>query len=345
MKIIHKSIKNGELKFRITKPDDLWYLSHIIEPGDMLNGKTERKLELGDKGTKVKKTVFLKIKVDKIEYNQNVLRVGGIIVEAPEEVERGSHHSFAIEEGTIAEIVKLKWDRIALDKLDQAAHDREDILICAVDRENATIAVLKAQGYDVLTTLKGEVEKKAFKEDIKDFYADVANILKDYSSRLKISRIIVGTPSVWQESFRKRVPEEIKSKIVYALCSTGEKKGIDDIMKRDEVRNFLKSDRVAQEIILVEDLLAEIKTGGKASYGIKDVSEKVQMGAVSMLLVTDSFLKKKKEENKYREIDDLLQLAEDTKSEICIIKSEHEGGKKLDGLGGIGAILRYKVTY
>ncbi|MBI2646881.1 hypothetical protein HYW99_00215 [Candidatus Woesearchaeota archaeon] len=28
-----------------------------------------------------------------------------------------------------------------------------------------------------------------------------------------------------------------------------------------------------------------------------------------------------------------------------IISSEHEGGQKLDGLGGIAAILRFKINY
>jgi stalled ribosome rescue protein Dom34 len=33
------------------------------------------------------------------------------------------------------------------------------------------------------------------------------------------------------------------------------------------------------------------------------------------------------------------------KGEIHIISSEFDAGKKLDGLGGIGAILRYKMNY
>jgi protein pelota len=343
MKIIHKNMKQGEIKFRVTQLDDLWYLSHIIEPGDFIKGKTERKLELGEKGKKVKKTLFLNVMVDKVEYSQNVLRVGGVIKEGPEDVELGSHHSFAVEEGTIATLIKEKWDRITMDKLEQATREREDVLICAVDRENATIAVLKSQGYDVLAELKGEVEKKGFKQDVKDFYSDVVDLIKEYAARLKVNRVIVGSPGIWKEALMKKVPEELKPRIAFATCSTGERKGISEVIQRDEIRNYLKEDRIALELRLVEDLLAEIKKSGKASYGIKDVKEKVNIGAVSALLVTDNFLKKEKEEGRYKEIDELLQLAEDTKAQIYIIKSGHEGGKKLDGLGGIAAILRYQV--
>lgn len=343
MKIIHKDLKNGEIKFRITKLDDLWYLSHIIEKGDLLKGKTERKLELGAKKEKVKKTVFLEIKVDKVEYNQNVLRVSGVITQCPEEVEKGAHHSFAIEEGTIAEIVKEEWAVEHLDKLEQSTKEREDVLIIAFDRENATFAVLKAKGADILSEISGEVEKKDYKTEAKDFYSQILKQMEDYISRYKVNRVVVGSPSIWKQNFEKVIPEELRKKIIWATCSTGEKKGVAEILKRDEIKKALKEERIGLELRLVEDLLTEIKTGGKASYGIKDVKEKVESGAASIVIVTDSFLKKQKEEGKYKEVDDLLKTAEQTKAQIYIIKGDHEGGKKLDGLGGIGAILRYKV--
>ncbi|MBW3012191.1 mRNA surveillance protein pelota [Candidatus Woesearchaeota archaeon] len=344
MKIIHKDMKNGEIKFRITKLDDLWYLSHVIEPGDLLKGKTERKLELGQKGKKVKKTVFLEIKVDKVEYNQNVLRVAGIITQGPEDVERGAHHSFSLEEQSIASVVKEKFTREQIDKLDQAVKEREDILVLAFDRENATFAVLKATGYDVLAELAGEVEKKDYKTEVKDFYGQILEMLKEYISRYKINRVVVGSPSVWKQNFEKIVPDDLKKKIIWATCSTGQKKGVAEILKRDEIKKALKEDRISTEIRLVEDLLTEIKIGEKASYGIKDVSEKVNMGAAAIVIVTDTFLKKQKEEGKYNEVDELLNVAESTKAQIFIIKGDHEGGQKLDGLGGIGAILRYRVS-
>ena len=40
-----------------------------------------------------------------------------------------------------------------------------------------------------------------------------------------------------------------------------------------------------------------------------------------------------------------MKIVDKTKGEIEIISSEHEGGKKLDGLGGIAAILRFKLSY
>ena len=40
-----------------------------------------------------------------------------------------------------------------------------------------------------------------------------------------------------------------------------------------------------------------------------------------------------------------MRNVDKSKGDIMIISSEHEAGKKLNGLGGIAAILRYKLNY
>ena len=52
-----------------------------------------------------------------------------------------------------------------------------------------------------------------------------------------------------------------------------------------------------------------------------------------------------RDENSYGRLEAIMKVVEQAKGSITIITSEHDGGKKLDGIGGIGAILRYKVEY
>ena len=40
-----------------------------------------------------------------------------------------------------------------------------------------------------------------------------------------------------------------------------------------------------------------------------------------------------------------MRTVESMQGKVHIISSEHDGGKKLDGLGGLGALLRYKTNY
>ncbi|MBW2982244.1 mRNA surveillance protein Pelota, partial [Candidatus Woesearchaeota archaeon] len=50
------------------------------------------------------------------------------------------------------------------------------------------------------------------------------------------------------------------------------------------------------------------------------------------------------EQDKYDRIDNIMKITDQTKGNITIISSEHEGGKKLDGLGGIAALLRFRIS-
>jgi len=38
-------------------------------------------------------------------------------------------------------------------------------------------------------------------------------------------------------------------------------------------------------------------------------------------------------------------MVDKTKGDVFIISEEHDAGKKFQGLGGIGGILRYRLNY
>ena len=63
----------------------------------------------------------------------------------------------------------------------------------------------------------------------------------------------------------------IKQKIILATCSSATKNGIDEVIKRPEVREALKQERTAKEINKVEELFAEIAKNNLAVYGLKEV--------------------------------------------------------------------------
>jgi protein pelota len=86
----------------------------------------------------------------------------------------------------------------------------------------------------------------------------------------------------------------------------------------------------------VEKLLSEISREGNYAYGQKEVEGAVIAGAVAVLLVTDKLVREKK-------VDNLLMTAQEKQSEIAIINAANDAGKKLDSLGGLAAILRYRM--
>ena len=186
MKIINSDLKKGELKLKVENLDDMWYLNQIIETNDIVKGKTLRKIKIGKEGDRsqktVKKSVFLSIAVEKVEFSKfsSILRVSGIVKQGPEDIPLGSYHTFNIEENTVITITKQKWLKFQLDKIKEASKETAKILICIHDREEAHFALMKKYGYQILSNIKGTVTKKADLKKVETtFYKTVLMPIKE----------------------------------------------------------------------------------------------------------------------------------------------------------------------
>jgi len=354
MRIIHKDIRKGEVKVQAETLDDLWSLSRIIDAEDRVSGYSLRKIKMGDESDRksgaVRKRVFITLNVEKVEFHEhtNILRVSGTVMGGSDEIPNGSHHTLNVEEGTAIKIIKESWPKFQLERLNDAVRSAKyNILICVHDREEAYFAHLKRKGYSMLSHFRGDVQKKGVDEHEKPrFYQDIIKKLEDYDAKLKSFRIIIASPAFFKEDLMKCVANDnLKKKIILATCSSLGENGIVEVLKRTEIKKVMKEERTLKEINLVEELFTEISKNGLASYGIKETENAIAMGAVKTLLITDEFIRSFKEKKEYRKIDSIIKNAESIRADVHIISSEHDGGRKLDGLGGIGAILRYKTEY
>ena len=350
MKIIFSDFKKGEAKVKITGLDDLWYLSQIIDKNDVIRGETYRKIKVGsgEKQNTVRKSVFLSITVENVEFQKqsDILRVSGTINEGPEDVPRGTYHTFNVENNSVILIIKEKWLDFQIEKLKEASSEKQpEILLVVFDRDEAHFAYAKTYGYEYLSEIKSDLPKK--EEETKKegtYYDDILNQIKNYIIRYNIERVVVASPAFWKEYLMDKIKDpELKKKIITATCSSADKTAFNEVLKRPEVETALKESKSIEEINLVEDLLKEIMKNGLSRYGIDEVEKSVDIGAVKILLITDSYIRKMREENKFERVDSILKKVDSMKGKITIVSSDHEGGKKLNGLGGIAVILRYKI--
>lgn len=350
MKKIFFDAKKGTAKIAVENLDDLWYLSQIVEKGDEITGKTYRKVKLSgssEKSKVEKKPVTLSIKAEKIEFENECVRINGKVSIPHDDIPKDSYHSISAELGSVIQIRKEKWLKFQQQKLEEAFSRKEkSILIVALDRENALFAVTKQYGYDVILEMEGDVQKKDDRTVSKGhFYEDIIKEINNYTARLKVEHVIVASPSFWKDELLKHLSDkELKKKIVFATCHSADESAIKEVMKRDEIQSVLREQRIAKEMVLVEKLLEEISKEGKAAYGFKEVENASNAGAVSVLLVTDALIKKLRENDDYEKVDCIMKNVDSLNGDIHII-SNHEAGKKLDGLGGIGALLRYKINF
>jgi len=358
MKILGSDFKKGFCKLKVDSFDDLWVLSQVIDPKDLVRTRTFRKIKLGKEGDRksnvVKKPVTLTIEVEKVEFHKysNSLRVSGWIREGPEDIPSGSHHTFDVEEGSTITINKEKWLGFQIEKLKEAASDKASkVLICVMDRDEACFALMKKYGYEYLSEINGKVQKKgrdgvSFKEN--EFYGEIVKILREYVDRYSIEFVVVASPAFWKDDlmkFLKSKDSGLAAKITLATCNAFGRNAINEVLKRQEVRSVLRQDRVVKETALVEELMTEVSKNGLAAYGLNQVKSAAEAGAVKTLLVTDKLIHELREKGEYSNLDDIMKLVDQTNGKIFIISYEHDAGKRLHGLSGIGGILRYKLDY
>jgi len=86
----------------------------------------------------------------------------------------------------------------------------------------------------------------------------------------------------------------------------------------------------------VERLMAEIGKEGLATYGPKQIIDAANSGAVEILLILDSKLRE-------QDLDGIVHAVESQKGNIIVVSEQHDAGRELAALGGMGAILRYKI--
>jgi len=194
--------------------------------------------------------------------------------------------------------------------------------------------------------VEGDVPKKGNEQRTgKDFYAELASAIGEYASRYKPAKIIVASPSFWKEDLLKKITDpSVTSRVILSTCSSVSVSGINEVLRRPEITAALREERLAEEIAVVEELLAQIAKEGVAVYGPAEVKLAVEAGAVKTLLVADSYLKQKREQRQFAALEQIMKAVEQRKGSVKLISVEHEAGKKLMGLGGIAALTRYKLN-
>ncbi|MEM0231015.1 MAG: mRNA surveillance protein pelota [Candidatus Woesearchaeota archaeon] len=350
MKILYKNIKKGIIKVRAECSDDLWVLSEVISRGDTVSGRTFRKIKLGGEDSKsesYRKEVYLSIIVETIEFYEygNELRISGKIINAQEDIPAGAYHTISVREGSEIEIEKKDWLNFQLEKLEQAQNRAPNLLICLCDRDSAEFYRPRFQGYEKLLQLRGEVEKKMMKSECKDFYAEIKKAVLEYNKRLNPDKIIVASPSFWKESLSKALDcEELKGKLLYSSISSADSTSLSELMKRPEVLEVLKHDRIANEDRLVSELLEKVAKGRLAEYGIEQVRLATSLGAVDKLLVADSLISEAVRSRTYSEFEELFKNVEKMGGKVFILSSKDAPGQRLLGLSGIAATLRFPIS-
>lgn len=343
MRVLKRDPREGEIRLRVESMDDVWHLHNLVLPGDLVRAVTFRREEgVADKlrpERMEKRRVYLGIRVKDVEFHafSDRLRIAGVIEEG--EMDLGQHHTLNLTVGDDLAVVKT-WRPHELRRIEEAvaATDRPRIACLAIDDEEAVLAHVMQYGVREVAVIKSGRQGKMFPggRTKADYFDEVLGKLR--LAELGDALLVLG-PGFEREEFaayaREKAPD-IAAKIRVHGTSHGGLTGIAEALKGGAGAKVLEESRVGVETLAVEKVLEEIAKGGKVAYG-PEVEALAETGAIETLLVTDLAVRTEAGERVMRAVDQ-------ARGKVLVVSTHHDGGKKLASLGGLAALLRYKMS-
>lgn len=181
---------------------------------------------------------------------------------------------------------------------------------------------------------------------------------KDSSSSFPI---LLASPGFTAAGFLKYINETVVSKgskllqdmvkrkaFVVVHSSSGHLHSLNEVLNSPEVLARLKDTKYARETALMDDFFGLLrKDDGRAWYGPKEVETAVEKGAVGrgggVLLISNSLFRSQDIATRRRWVRLVDRVREVEGGEVRVLSSDHESGKRLEGLGGIAAILTFPI--
>ena len=338
--------------------DDLWHLTYLLEPGDLVSGDTTRRIQRDDDKTRdtggEREHMHVTIDVESVEFHKfaNRVRVGGVITDCSREDQLGFHHTLNVEERDELSVEK-RWKRDQLDRLEDAveATDSPDVAIATVEEGEAHVHTVAQYGTEEYASLTGTTGKGEYARGRDELFDELGAVL----SRLDVDAIILAGPGFTKQDAEDHVTDEhpdLADRITMVDTSAVGDRGVHEVLKRGAVAEVQEETRIAEEAELIDELTKRIGDGAKVAYGIEEVAEAAEFGAVETLLVLDEKLRTERgatgdEESGEGEwdvdVNEVITDVEQQGGEVTVFSGEFAPGEQLRNLGGIAALLRYRL--
>ncbi len=284
-----------------------------------------------------------------------------------------------------------------LEPLEGMVGTKEAYGLIVVDRSEATIGVLEGERVKVLRNhqslvpskhTKGGQSQQRFERLIEEaaqaFFKKVGKSATELFQRIDdLQGILVGGPGHTKEKWLKGdfLHHELRNNVLDTF-DTGytDEHGLNELV--DNAHDFLEQRGLTREKDLMQRFLAEVrKEAGKFSYGEDQVRERLRMGAVDTLILSEELRRWRLElvcescdhawedtttnlsqtkndppvcpecsaddatiEDEVDIVAELTQMADEKGTSVELISTQSEEGQMLmNAFGGIAAILRFRI--
>ncbi|WP_224335482.1 mRNA surveillance protein pelota [Haloprofundus halobius] len=331
--------------------DDLWHLSYVLEPGDHVSGDTTRRIQRDDDQMRdtggEREHLHITLEVEDVEFARfaNRLRVSGVIVGCSREDQLGHHHTLNVEErGEITIEKRFKPDQI--DRIEEAerATENPDVVIATVEEGEAYIHTVAQYGTEEYASFTAPTGKGEYARPRSELFDELGSAL----SHVDADTVILAGPGFTKQDARDHIADnypEVAEKLTTVDTASVGDRGVHEVLKRGAVDDVQKETRIAREAERIDDLMERIAEGAKAAYGVEQVAQAAEFGAVEELLILDSRLRDERQGRGdwERDVNEIIETVEQKGGEVTVFSAEFQPGQQLKNLGGIAALLRYRL--
>lgn len=210
---------------------------------------------------------------------------------------------------------------------------------------------------------------------LEDYLKNVGEATDKVLDADELEGVLVGGPGMIKDRFVKEgyLPYELEDSVVAVQNTsyTGEQ-GFEELLKKS--REQLKETELQKEKELVKEMFDRLREDGKVTYGAEQVIRAIELGAVETVLLSEDLdMKGGKVKCECGNMEDVIvedgetvtcgecgqevdpkeqiniydymeEKAQQTGAEVEIVSSDTREGAQLYEMGGIAALLRFKVS-
>jgi protein pelota len=321
--------ENELVKVEILGPEDLWYLSLVLKPGDNLVAEVLRRVEKKEDVIRNKKTerekIRVSIRIESVEFMEisSRLHILGQIVEGPEDY-LGEHQSINVEPSSTIILVPSDLGSFIRKIEESSSLSSSTLFILSTDDQNISFYGINESNNDLLWRIPVGSGKMYGGKEI-SYMDDFLQKMEKYRQ----SEIYVIGPSIFRDSTSKMLAQN-NFKSINTQVSESEEYGIRELLQEGTL-NLRRS----AEAKLVTDFLKGVNSG-LSSYGKSSVEHSLDVRAVSILLMSDKFFRGAGSAP-------LMEKCSQGGCKLFVVHSSWETGKIINSYGGVVALLRYKT--
>ncbi|CZS97480.1 related to cell-cycle protein PELOTA [Rhynchosporium agropyri] len=375
MRLIKQNIErdgSGTITLFPEEPEDMWHAYNLIASTDLLRASAIRRVTTESATGSTSSTrvhITLLIRVTSIDFDPQAgqLHVSGQVAEENKWVKVGAFHTLDLELQRNFTLEKSQgWDSVALDVVREAIkQDKEGTVPAVVMQEGMANICLITEHQ---TILKQRVEtgiprKRSGRAGDHDkglikFYETTLETLKRHVDITQPRPLLLASPGFTAAGFQKYILDEAtrkaekavlanKSNFIVIHSSSGHLHSLNEVLKSPEVLVKLKDTKYSRETRFMDDFMTMLrKDDGRAWYGPSEVEQAVEKGAVGrgggILLISNALFRSQEIGVRKRWVT-LVDKVKEEGGEARVLSSDHESGRRLEGLGGIAAILTFPL--